>query len=77
MFIGYYKSVNTSKEFYSQKKEDLNFPIQVEYQGDRYLLSKTIQVSSRTQENNIKNTAKSYGIEYDIRVESEPVNGGN
>lgn len=77
MFIGYYKSVNTSKEFYSQKKEDLNFPIQVEYQGDRYLLSKTIQVSSQTQENNIKNTAKSYGIEYDIRVESEPNNGGN
>lgn len=77
MFIGYYKSVNTSKEFYSQKKEDLNFPIQVEYQGDRYLLSKTIQVSSLTQENNIKNAAKSYGIEYDIRVESEPISGGN
>jgi len=77
MFIGYYKSVNTSKEFYSQTKEDLNFPIQVEYQGDRYLLSKTIQVSSRTQENNIKKTAKSYGIQYDVRIESEPVTGGD
>jgi hypothetical protein len=46
MFIGYYKSVASSKEFYSSKRSDLNFPIQVEYEGDRYLLNKTIQVSS-------------------------------
>ena len=46
MFIGYYKSVSSSKEFYSAKREDLNFPMQVEYKGDRYLLNKTIQVSN-------------------------------
>jgi hypothetical protein len=70
MFIGYYKSVTSSKEFYSEKRKDLNFPIQVEYKGDRYLLSKTIQVSSNSHENNIINTAKKYGIEYDIRIDS-------
>ena len=53
MFIGYYKSVTSSKEFYSEKRKDLNFPIQVEYKGDRYLLNKTIQVSSNSHENNI------------------------
>ena len=72
MFIGYYKSVSTSREFYSSKREDLNFPIQVEYSGDRYLLTRTIQVSSKSQEKNIKTAAENYGIEYDVRIESEP-----
>jgi hypothetical protein len=71
MFIGYYKSVSTSREFYSSKREDLNFPIQVEYNGDRYLLTRTIQVSSKSQEKNIKTAAENYGIEYDVRIESE------
>ena len=70
MFIGYYKSVGSSKEFYSSKRNDLNFPIQVEYEGDRYLLNKTIQVSSESQEKNIINTAKKYGLKYDIRIDS-------
>lgn len=70
MFIGYYKSVGSSKEFYSEKRKDLNFPIQVEYKGDRYLLNKTIQISSKSHEKNIIDTAKKYGIEYDIRIDS-------
>ena len=43
MFIAHYKSVNTSEEFYSTEKKDLNFPTQVEYKGSNYLLTKTIQ----------------------------------
>ena len=53
MFIGYYKSVNSSKEFYSIKREDLNFPMQVEYKGDRYL----------------KETASKLGIECDVEID--------
>jgi uroporphyrinogen decarboxylase len=41
--------------------------------ANKYLqqdLNKTIQVSSNSHENNIINTAKKYGIEYDIRIDS-------
>lgn len=72
MFIGYYKSVNSSKEFYSLKKEDLNFPMQVEYKGDRYLLGKTIQVTP-SGEKNLKETAKKYGIEYDVKIDPNAI----
>jgi hypothetical protein len=70
MFIGYYKSVNSSKEFYSKKRPNLNFPIQIEYNSDRYLLNKTIQVFSDSQEKNLIDTAKRYGIEYNIEIQS-------
>lgn len=69
MFIGYYKSVNSAKEFYSSKKEDLNFPMQVEYNGDRYLLVKTIQVTPKSELKVIE-TAKRYGIDYDVKIDS-------
>lgn len=72
MFIGYYKSVSSSKEFYSKKREDLNFPMQVEYKGDRYLLNKTIQVSL-TNEKNLKEAAKKFGIEYDVRIDQDTI----
>jgi hypothetical protein len=70
MFIGYYKSVNSSKEFYSKKRSNLNFPIQIEYNSDRYLLNKTIQVFSDSQEKNLIDTARRYGIEYNIEIQS-------
>lgn len=68
MFIGYYKSVNSSEEFYSKKKEDLNFPTQVEYKGIRYLLTKTIQISPSTEKNIIL-MAKKYGIDFDVAID--------
>jgi hypothetical protein len=68
MFIGYYKSVSSAKEFYSEKRNDLNFPMQIEYQGDRYLLSKTIQVTPKSEKNLI-DTAKRYGIDYDVGID--------
>jgi len=67
MFIGYYKSVNSSNEFYSEKKQDLNFPTQVEYKGIRYLLNKTIQVSSTTEKKVIE-TAKRLGVEFNVKI---------
>ena len=72
MFIGYYKSVSSSREFYSKKREDLNFPMQVEYKGDRYLLNKTIQVSSRN-EKKLQEAAEKFGIEYDVRIDQDTI----
>ena len=72
MFIGYYKSVNSSKEFYSSKREDLNFPMQVEYKGDRYLLGKTIQVTL-SGEKNLKETASRHGIECDVEIDTNTI----
>jgi hypothetical protein len=72
MFIGYYKSVSSSKEFYSKKREDLNFPMQVEYKGNRYLLTKTIQVSPRNEEL-LKEAAEKFGIEYDVRIDQDTI----
>ena len=67
MFIGYYKAVDSSKEFYSEKRKDLNFPTQVEYHGIRYLLNKTIQISS-SLEKNIIATAKKFNIEHNVKI---------
>jgi hypothetical protein len=67
MFIGYYKSVNSSEEFYSEKKDDLNFPTQIEYKGIRYLLNKTIQISSSTEKHVIE-TAKRLGVDFNVKI---------
>ena len=68
MFIGYYKSVNSLSEFYSETREDLNFPTQVEFRSERYILSKTIQLSSKSHHKKVIDAAKKYGILYDIKV---------
>lgn len=68
MFIAHYKSVNTSEEFYSTEKKDLNFPTQVEYKGNNYLLTKTIQISSSHMKNLVE-YAKRFDIDYDVKVD--------
>lgn len=68
MFIAHYKSVNTSEEFYSTEKKDLNFPTQVEYKGSNYLLTRTIQISSSLKKNLIE-VAKRFNIDYDVKVD--------
>ena len=68
MFIGYYKAVDSTKEFYSEKRKDLDFPTQVEYQGLRYLLNKTIQISP-SLEKNIVATAKKFNIQYNVKID--------
>jgi hypothetical protein len=68
MFIGYYKGVGQPKEFYSEKRKNLDFPMQVELEGLRYLLSYTIQVTSSKQESNLEKVAKSNGTKYNVRI---------
>jgi hypothetical protein len=68
MYIGHYKSVNTKEEFYSKPRGSLDFPMQVELSGVRYLLHSTYIASSPTQHNNIVDTAKKFNIKYDIEI---------
>lgn len=68
MFIGYYKGVNQPKEFYSEKQESLDFPMQVELDGMRYLLNYTIQITSSKQEENLVRMAESSGTKYNIKI---------
>lgn len=69
MFIGYYKGVGQPKEFYSEKRSSLDFPMQVELDGIRYLLGYTIQITSSKQEENIVNLAKSSLTKYNVRID--------
>jgi len=69
MFIGHYTAVNKAKEFYSNKRKKLDFPTQVEYKKERYLLVSTHTISGDSQENNIKNRAIELGIPYNIEVD--------
>jgi hypothetical protein len=69
MFIGHYRAVDKAKEFYSNKRQKLDFPTQVEYKKERYLLVSTYTVSGGSQENNIKNRAIELDIPYDIELD--------
>ncbi len=69
MYIGHYKSVSASREFYSSVREDLNFPTQATLDGERYLLIATYFASTKTQENNINSRAIQLGIKTGIKVD--------
>jgi len=68
MYIAHYKSVQTKEEFYSEKREDLNFPMQVELSGQRFLLNSTYIASSPSQEENVVKVAKKYNIKYNVKI---------
>lgn len=69
MFIGHYKCVLNPKEFYSQKKKNLNFPIQVELDGERYLLNNTIQITSSKQEIGLLQMADKNSIRHSVKLD--------
>jgi hypothetical protein len=68
MFVGYYKAVGQPKEFYSEKRKSLDFPMQVELEGLRYLLSYTIQITSSKQENSLHKMAQENGIKHNVKI---------
>jgi hypothetical protein len=68
MFIGNYKSVNSPKEFYSEKRSSLDFPMQVELMGERYLLNSTIQISTSKQEKGLLETAEKNNVKTNVKV---------
>lgn len=69
MYVGVYKSVNSGIEFYSKVRDSLNFPTQVEYRKERYLLNKTIQVASESQLKNVFASAKTFGINFNVEID--------
>jgi len=69
MFIGHYKNVNKIDEFYSEKKDGLDFPAQVEYRGGKYSLINTYLVNSKRQEDNIKKRAQELNILVDVKID--------
>ena len=68
MFIGHYKSVNSPKEFYSEKRNSLDFPTQVELMGERYLLNSIIQIATSKQQKGLYEVAKKNNINTDVKV---------
>lgn len=68
MYVAHYKSTNSSNEFYSQKRETLDFPTQVVHNKKRYLLTNTYIVATPSQLKNVQTRAKELKIPYDIAV---------
>lgn len=68
MFIGHYKGVTQPKEFYSEKQDSLEFPMQVELEGLRYLLNYTIQISTSKQEENLARMATTSGTKHNVKI---------
>jgi hypothetical protein len=68
MYVAHYKSVNSSKEFYSEKRETLNFPTQVQVGQDRYLLQSTYAVPSNSIYKRIIERAEELGIPKDVPI---------
>ena len=69
MFIGYYKSVNSNKDFYSETRSNLDFPTQVVYKNERFLLNKTIQLYSDSQLKKVIDSAKKNLVEHDVKID--------
>jgi hypothetical protein len=69
MYIGHYKSVNASKEFYSSVRDQLDFPTQAILDGERYLLLSTHFAATKSQKDNINSRASQLGIKTDVKVD--------
>jgi hypothetical protein len=68
MFVAHYKSVNSPEEFYSERRDTLDFPTQVELNKKKYLLNTTYQVLSDSRYNQLIEMAKKNNILYGIKV---------
>ncbi|MFN9111768.1 MAG: hypothetical protein ACK5XN_17020 [Bacteroidota bacterium] len=68
MYIAHYKSVNSSKEFYAQKREKLDFPTQVQMNNERYMLHSTYIAAAKTMQERIESRAKELGIPFNVEI---------
>lgn len=69
MYVGHYKAVKSNNEFYSSKRETLDFPTQVEIKGERYLLHNTYAVPSSSILKSLYERAEDLGIPKDIKID--------
>lgn len=68
MYIGHYKSVNSASEFFSEARDTLDFPTQVSYKKERYLLFATHIASTNSQKKNIESRAKQLNIKCNVKI---------
>lgn len=68
MFYGVYKSVSSPEEFFAEPREENNYPSQVEYDGSRYSLARTIIVSSQSLRDKLLAEAERLGVKYDVKI---------
>lgn len=69
MYIAHYKSVNQAKEFYSKSRQTLDFPTQVQMDGDRYLLYTTYTIPSKSVHKRVLERADELGIKKDVSID--------
>lgn len=69
MYIAHYKSVVSKKEFFSKPKNFLDFSTQVTHNKERYMLFATHVAATPNQQENMRDTAKKWGIEFDVEVD--------
>lgn len=69
MYIAHYKSVATSDEFYSENRETLDFPSQVELSSLRYYLFRTLQVDTPSKMKSFKEMVDNHGVRCGIKVD--------
>lgn len=68
MYIGHYKAVRSSNEFFSEKRKNLDFPTQVPYKKERYSLFATHMVNTPTQQKNLLDRAKQLNIKTNVKI---------
>jgi hypothetical protein len=68
MYIGHYKSIKSPKEFFSQPRQNLDFPTQITYKKEQYSLFAAHTVSSESQIKNLTNRAKQLNIKYNVLI---------
>lgn len=68
MFVGHYRSVNSPEEFYSEKRDSLDFPTQIEVNKKRYSLIRTFHIASDSKYNDLVEMAKKNNISYGVKI---------
>lgn len=69
MFVGHYKCVSSPEEFFSEKRDTLDFPSQVEVSKKRYMLARTYHIASESKYENLIEMAKKNSIQYGIKLQ--------
>jgi len=71
MYIGHYKAVASSNEFYAKGRTTLDYPTQIEFMKEKYSLYTTYILSGPKQEKNLKDRVTSLNIKVDIDIDSK------
>ena len=68
MFVGHYKCVSSPEEFYSTRRNSLDFPSQVEVNKKRYMLARTYHIASDSKYDQFVEAAERNSIPHGIEI---------